>query len=49
MLSKIYGILYRRLVDKSIEKPKIVNKDFDELMEFYSKADHFILPNLEIN
>ena len=30
---KLFGV-----VDKSIGKSKIVNKDFDELMEFYSKA-----------
>ena len=34
---KLFGV-----VDKSIGKSKIVNKGFDELMEFCSKADYFI-------
>ena len=34
---KLFGV-----VDKSIGKSKIVNRNFDELMEFYSKADGFI-------
>ena len=35
---KLFGI-----IDKSTGKSKIVNKNFDELMEFYSKTDSFIL------
>ena len=31
------------VIDKSTGKSKIVNKNFDELMEFYSKTDSFIL------
>ena len=31
------------VVDKSTGKSKIVNKNFDELMEFYSKTNSFIL------
>ena len=35
---KLFGI-----IDKSTGKSKIVNKNFDELMEFYSKTNSFIL------
>ncbi len=31
------------VIDKSTGKSKIVNKNFDELMEFYSKTNSFIL------